>query len=104
MWSMQLPPGNDIARGRCYAMRTVHIGVVGCGEVAQRVYLPEFHRLNDQAALVAVCDRVEERARAAQQRFGARMYYTNLERFLRDSNADIVVNLTPHQAHVSVSM
>ncbi len=85
-------------------MRMVHIGVVGCGEVAQRVYLPEFHRLNDQAALVAVCDRVEERARAAQQRFGARTYYTDLERFLRDSNADIVVNLTPHQAHVSVSM
>jgi predicted nucleic acid-binding Zn-ribbon protein len=34
-------------------MRTVNIGVVGCGEVAQRVYLPEFHRLNDKAALVA---------------------------------------------------
>jgi predicted dehydrogenase len=85
-------------------MRMVHIGVVGCGEVAQRVYLPEFHRLNDKAALVAVCDRVEERARAARQRFGARTYYTDLERFLRDSNADIVVNLTPHKAHVPVSM
>ena len=85
-------------------MRTVRIGVVGCGEVAQRVYLPEFHRLNDQAALVAVCDRVEERARAAQQRFGARTYYTDLERFLRESDAEIVVNLTPHKAHVPVSM
>ena len=38
-------------------MRTVRIGVVGCGAVAQHVYLPEFHRLNDKAALVAVCDR-----------------------------------------------
>jgi predicted dehydrogenase len=85
-------------------MRTVHIGVVGCGEVAQRVYLPEFHRLNDKAALVAVCDRVEERARAAQQRFGACTYYTDLERFLRESDAEIVVNLTPHKAHAPVSM
>src|SRR5262250_669018 len=85
-------------------MRTVHIGVVGCGEVAQRVYLPEFHRLNDKAALVAVCDRVEERARATQQRFGARTYYTDLDRFLRESDAEIVVNLTPHNAHVPVSM
>ena len=85
-------------------MRTVRIGVVGCGEVAQRVYLPEFHRLNDKAALVAVCDRVAERARAAQQRFGARTYYTDLERFLRESDAEIVVNLTPHRANVSVSM
>jgi predicted dehydrogenase len=85
-------------------MRTVRIGVVGCGEVAQRVYLPEFHRLHDQAALVAVCDRVEERARTAQQRFGARTYYTDLERFLRESDAEIVVNLTPHKAHFPVSM
>jgi predicted dehydrogenase len=85
-------------------MRTVHIGVVGCGEVAQRVYLPEFYRLHDRATLVAVCDRVEERARAAQQRFGARTYYTDLERFLRESDAEIVVNLTPHKAHVPVSI
>src|SRR5215471_17911442 len=85
-------------------MRTVRIGVVGCGEVAQRVYLPEFHRLNDQVVLVAVCDHVEERVRAAQQRFGARTYYTDLERFLRHSDAEIVVNLTPHKAHFPVSM
>jgi len=85
-------------------MRTVNIGVVGCGEVAQRIYLPEFHRLHDKAVLVAVCDRVEERARAAQQRFGARTYYTDLDRFLRQSNAEIVVNLTPHRAHMPVSL
>ena len=85
-------------------MRTIRVGVVGCGEVAQRVYLPEFHRLHGKATLVAVCDQVEERARAAQQRFGARTYYTDLDRFLLESNAEIVVNLTPHQAHVPVSM
>ena len=72
-------------------MRTIQVGIVGCGEVAQRIYLPEFHRLHDKAVLVAVCDQVEERARAAQQRFGARTYYTDLDRFLRESNAEIVV-------------
>ena len=85
-------------------MRTVNIGVVGCGEVARRIYLPEFHRLHDKAALVAVCDRVEERAKAAQQRFGARRTTPICDRFLRESDAEIVVNLTPHKAHVPVSM
>ena len=85
-------------------MRTIQVGIVGCGEVAQRIYLPEFHRLHDKAVLVAVCDQVEERARAAQQRFGARTYYTDLDRFLRESNAEIVVNLTPHRAHMPVSI
>jgi predicted dehydrogenase len=85
-------------------MRTIAVGVVGCGEVAQRVYLPEFHRLHGKATLVAVCDQVEERARAARQRFGGRAYYTDLDRFLRESDAEIIVNLTPHYAHTTVSM
>ena len=38
-------------------MRTVNIGVVGCGEVAQRVYLPEFHRLNDKDLKALMTDR-----------------------------------------------
>ena len=85
-------------------MRAVPVGVVGCGEVAQRVYLPEFHRLHDKATLVAVCDPVVERASTAQQRFGARTYYTDLDCFLRQSDVELVVNLTPHRAHVPVSM
>jgi predicted dehydrogenase len=85
-------------------MRKVNVGVVGCGDAAQRVYLPEFHRVEERALLVAVCDRVEERALAARRRFGAKASYTDLDRFLRDSDAEIVLNLTPHHAHVAVSL
>src|SRR5262249_28090906 len=101
--SSSKPHGILASRGG-FAMRTINVGVVGCGEVAQRVYLPEFHRLHAKATLIAVCDPIEERARAAQQRFGARTYYTDLDRFLHESNAEIVVNLTPHQIHMPVSM
>jgi predicted dehydrogenase len=85
-------------------MRQVNIGVVGCGDAAQRVYLAEFHRLQDKARLVAVCDRVAVRAHEAQRRFGAKASYTDLDRFLCDSDVDIVLNLTPHHAHVRVSL
>jgi predicted dehydrogenase len=84
-------------------MPKVNVGVVGCGAVAHRIYLPEFPRIRDKAVLVAVCDVVEGRAKAAKERFGARAYYTDLERFLRQSEADMVVNLTPQKAHVPVS-
>lgn len=84
-------------------MRKLNIGVVGCGEAARRIYLPEFHRIQNQAVLVAVCDRVEGRAKETKERFGAKAYYTDLDRFLRQSDADIVVNLTPQRAHVPVS-
>jgi predicted dehydrogenase len=90
--------------GGLLIMRQVNIGVVGCGDAAQHVYLTEFHRLQDRARLVAVCDRVAARAEAARKRFGAKASYTDLERFLRDGEVDIVLNLTPHHAHVSVSL
>jgi predicted dehydrogenase len=85
-------------------MRKVNVGVVGCGDAAQRVYLAEIHRLQDRAQLVAVCDRVAARADEAQRRFGAKASYTDLDRLLRDSDVDLVLNLTPHHAHLPVSL
>ena len=85
-------------------MGPLNIGVVGCGDAAQHVYLPEFHRMKEKALLVAVCDRVEERAVAVRTRFGAKASYTDLHRFLRESDAHIVLNLTPHREHAAVSL
>jgi predicted dehydrogenase len=85
-------------------MRKVNVGAVGCGDAAQRVYLSEFHRMEDRARLVAVCDRVEARATAARRCFGAKASYTDLSRFLRESDVEIVLNLTPHPAHAGVSL
>jgi predicted dehydrogenase len=85
-------------------MSQLKIGVVGCGDAAQRVYLPEFHRIGEKALLVAVCDRMEERAVGARKRFGAKASYTELNQFLRESDAQIVLNLTPHHEHASVSL
>jgi predicted dehydrogenase len=85
-------------------MRKVNVGVVGCGDAAQHVYLSEFHRIKDRAQLVAVCDRMEARAQAARKRFGAQASYTDLHRFLRESDVELVLNLTPHHAHAGVSL
>ena len=84
-------------------MRQVKVGVVGCGEVARRIYLAEFHRLHHKAVLVAVRDVVEARAKEAKERFGAQVYYTDVDRLLRQSDIDMVLNLTPQKAHVPVS-
>jgi hypothetical protein len=84
--SMQLPPGNDTYRGG--AVPCARCISVWWGAVRWRSGLsPRVPPPARQGVLVAVCDRIEERARAAQQRFGARTYYTDLDRFLRESNA-----------------
>ena len=44
-------------------MAKLKLALLGAGDVAQRDYLPEFHRIADRAELVAICSRTAERAR-----------------------------------------
>lgn len=81
----------------------IKLAFLGCGDVAQRDYLPELHRLRGQAELVAVCGRTEARARAVAQEYGG-AWYTDYERMLAESDADAVVNLTPIQMHTETTL
>jgi predicted dehydrogenase len=76
----------------------VRIAILGPGDVASRDYLPEFHRLEDRAEIVAVCGRGEGRARAIAGRLGV-PWFTDQSRMNDDIEIDATVNLTPIQAH-----
>jgi predicted dehydrogenase len=80
------------------------LALLGCGDVAQRDYLPELYRLADQVELVAVCSRSDERARAVAAQYGARAWYTDYVRMLAESDADLVANLTPIQLHAETTL
>ena len=80
------------------------LALLGCGDVAQRDYLPEMHRLADRAELVAVCGRTESRAREVAARYHIRTWYTDYSRMLAESDADAVVNLTPIQLHADTNL
>ena len=80
-------------------MPKLKLALLGCGDVAQRDYLPEFHRLADRAELVAVCGRTPERIQQVMARYGIPAGYTDYHRMLAECDADAVVNLTPIQLH-----
>ena len=80
------------------------LALIGCGDVAQRDYLPELHRLAGRVELVAVCSRTEGRARTVAERYGARAWYTDHATMLAESDADLVANLTPIQAHAETTL
>jgi predicted dehydrogenase len=83
---------------------TIKLALLGRGDVAQRDYLPESHRLTGRAEWVAVCGRTPERARDVAARYGIPAWYDSYERMLAESGADAVVNLTPIQAHTATTM
>ena len=75
------------------------VGVVGCGSVSNRY----FHHLPvyDHVRVVGCADMVHERAVTTAERYGIPRAYSVAE-MLADPDVDLVLNLTPPQAHVDV--
>ena len=82
----------------------VKLALLGCGDVAQRDYLPEMHRLAGRAEVVAVCGRTQKRMRQVADRYQIEAWYDALDQMLAESDADAVINLTPIQAHTETTL
>ena len=76
--------------------RRIKCGVVGCGVIANDVYLPT---LRDKADLVATCDIIEERANRSMELWGARECYNNIDNMLRKADVEAVFILTAMGTH-----
>jgi len=85
-------------------MPKIKLAFLGCGDVAQRDYLPEFHRLGDRAEIVAVCGRTESRVRAVARQYGIDAWYTDYQQMLVETPAEAVVNLTPIPLHTETTL
>jgi predicted dehydrogenase len=84
--------------------RTLKLALLGCGDVAQRDYLPEMHRLAGRAELVAVCGRTAERVRHVAEQYDIPAQYDDYRSMLAESDAEAVINLTPIQVHTETTL
>jgi predicted dehydrogenase len=78
------------------------LAVVGVGDVAQRDYLPEAHRLAGIAELAVVCGRHADRARSVAEQYGVPRWTANYREAI-ESEVDAVVNLTPLDVHHEIN-
>ena len=85
-------------------MDKIKIGIVGCGDIAFRSYLPAIRQMADQVELVAVCDVDPERAAAAQREYGAEHSSAHIEEMLGRSDLDGVMILTSMVPHGPLSI
>jgi predicted dehydrogenase len=85
-------------------MTKIKLALLGCGDVAQRDYLPEFHRLANRAEIVAVCGRTEERVHNVSAQYNIPNRYTDYHKMLAETDADAVINLTPIQLHTETTL
>jgi predicted dehydrogenase len=85
-------------------MTPFKLAFLGVGDVAQRDYLPELHRLADRVEIVAVCGRTPERTRVVAEQYQAGAWYTDYGRMLAEVDVDAVINLTPIQSHAATTL
>lgn len=82
--------------------RPLRLAVIGVGDVARHHYLPEAHRLAGKAEITVVCGRHPERAREVADEYGVPRWTCDVREAI-DGDADVVVNLTPHDVHRDIT-
>lgn len=82
----------------------LRIGFIGCGSIANMKHLPAMSM--EDVDLCAFCDLIEERAKAAADKYGTpdAKVYTDYHQLLADPEIDAVHVLTPNVAHCAITV
>ena len=85
-------------------MDKVRIGIIGCGGIANQKHMPSLKKLPD-VEMVAFCDIIEEKAKAAAEKFGtaAAKIFTDYKELLK-LDLDVVHVLTPNKQHSFITV
>ena len=87
--------------------RRLRVGIVGCGDVAHRRYLPALAGLADRLEIVACCDvdgEAAARAAASVRAWSSAVASTSdLDAMLTDQRPDAIFNLTPAPRHAPIT-
>lgn len=76
--------------------------IVGCGKIAE-AHAEVIKGFSSAAALVATCDKELLMAKQLAERFGAKSFYDDLPKMLRQEHPDVVHITTPPQSHFELA-
>jgi UDP-N-acetylglucosamine 3-dehydrogenase len=83
-------------------MKTLKVGIIGCGSIAQHRHLPEY-AFNRHVELVAVCDNNGERATKIAEKYGVKAF-TSYEELLKSGEVEAVSVCTPNYLHAPITI
>ena len=81
-------------------MKKANVAIVGCGNISS-IYLENLTGRFRNVEVTAVCDMVEEKAKAQAEKYGVPRVLS-FEEILADPSIDIVLNITTPQTHYSL--
>ena len=85
-------------------MKTLKVGIVGCGSIANGKHLPAMKR-HGGFEIVAFCDLIQERAQKTKEEYGTEdaRVYTDFQELVKE-DLDAVYVLTPNNAHAPAAI
>ncbi|WP_339272083.1 Gfo/Idh/MocA family oxidoreductase [Paenibacillus sp. FSL K6-1330] len=85
--------------------KTLKIGIIGCGGIANGKHMPSLKK-QAQAELVAFCDIALERAQKAAAEYGVEgaKVYTDFRELLQDGSIDVIHVCTPNDSHSEITV
>ena len=86
-------------------LRTVKVGIVGCGGIANGKHMPALKKC-DNVEMIAFCDIIEERAVKAAADYGTEgaKVFTDYRDLLAMKDIEVVHVLTPNYKHAEISI
>jgi len=79
--------------------RKIRVGIIGAGNFAVSMHLPNLQKLKNRYEILAICNRTGSKARSISRQFGAKYSTTNYKEILSDSDIDLVMICTRHNLH-----
>ena len=82
----------------------IKVGLVGCGNIAEKAYLPYTKEQQNSYEIVACCDVHTEAAKTLAEKFNIKRVHESAESLLADPEIDVVLNLTHPAGHASLNL
>ncbi len=85
--------------------RTVKVGIIGCGGIANGKHMPSLKKLPN-VEMVAFCDIIKERAEKAAKEFGTpdAKVYGDYKELLKDESIEVIHVCTPNRSHSFITV
>jgi len=85
--------------------RTVKIGIIGCGGIANGKHMPNLSKIKE-AEMVAFCDIIVDKATAAAEKYGVEgaKVYADYTEMLKDKSIEVIHVCTPNRSHAEISI
>ena len=84
-------------------MKKVKIGIIGCGTIANNAHIPAYLK-NPNVEIVYFCDIIEEKAKAAVEKYHCGKAVKDYHEVINDPEIDAVSICTPNSMHSVITI